>query len=108
MSNIEVAFTGRLAADPEQRTSKAGNVWARFSVAVGEGDDTQWVQGGLLQGNRHTGPGAAAQGRPRLHGGQHPAQTAGRRRTARSAAGCRCRASRSNRSIRSATASRPS
>ena len=43
MSNIECAFSGRLGGDPEQRTSKAGNQWCRFNVAVGEGDDTQWV-----------------------------------------------------------------
>jgi single-strand DNA-binding protein len=41
--NIEAAFIGRLGSDPELRTSQAGKPWCRFSVAVGEGDDVQWV-----------------------------------------------------------------
>jgi len=40
---IEAAFIGRLAQDPELRTSAAGKPWARLSMAVGNGDDTQWV-----------------------------------------------------------------
>jgi single-strand DNA-binding protein len=43
MNTIECAFTGRLGSDPELRTSQAGKPWCRFSIAVGEGDDTQWV-----------------------------------------------------------------
>jgi single-strand DNA-binding protein len=40
---IEAAFMGRLGSDPELRTSQAGKPWCRFSVAIGEGDDVQWV-----------------------------------------------------------------
>jgi single stranded DNA-binding protein len=43
MNAIECAFTGRLGSDPELRTSQAGKPWCRFSVAIGEGDDVQWV-----------------------------------------------------------------
>jgi single-stranded DNA-binding protein len=42
--SIETAFTGRTAGAPELRTSAAGKPWTRFGVAVGEGDDVQWVQ----------------------------------------------------------------
>jgi single-stranded DNA-binding protein len=41
--NIETAFIGRLGQDPELKTSAAGKPWARLSVAVGMGDETQWV-----------------------------------------------------------------
>jgi single-strand DNA-binding protein len=41
---IESAFIGRVGAEPELRTSGAGKPWARFTVAVGNDDDTQWVQ----------------------------------------------------------------
>jgi single-strand DNA-binding protein len=40
---IEAAFIGRLGSDPELRTSQAGKPWCRFSVAIGEGDDVQWI-----------------------------------------------------------------
>jgi single-strand DNA-binding protein len=43
MKSIEAALVGRLGGDPELRTSQAGKPWARFSVAVGEGDAAQWV-----------------------------------------------------------------
>src|SRR5262245_33552437 len=43
MNSIECALVGRLGSDPERKVSKSGNTWARFSVAVGEGDETQWV-----------------------------------------------------------------
>jgi single-strand DNA-binding protein len=43
MSIIEACFTGRLGSDPELRTSQAGKPWCRFSVAVGYGDEVQWV-----------------------------------------------------------------
>ena len=43
MNAIECAFTGRLGSDPELRTSKADKPWCRLSIAVGEGDDVQWV-----------------------------------------------------------------
>jgi single-strand DNA-binding protein len=40
---IESAFIGRVGQDPELKTSAAGKPWARFSVAVGREDETQWV-----------------------------------------------------------------
>ena len=40
---IEAAFTGRLGQDPDLRTSRNGKTWLRLSVAVGTGDETQWV-----------------------------------------------------------------
>jgi single-strand DNA-binding protein len=40
---IDACFTGRLGGDPEARTSQAGKPWARFGVAIGHGDDVQWV-----------------------------------------------------------------
>ena len=43
MNGIECAFAGRLGGDPEPRTSQAGKPWCRFSVAIGHGDDVQWV-----------------------------------------------------------------
>jgi single-strand DNA-binding protein len=42
--SIESAFIGRVATEPELRTSSAGKPWARFTVAVGQDDDTQWAQ----------------------------------------------------------------
>ena len=41
--NIETAFIGRLGQDPELRASAAGKSWTRVSVAVGVGDEAQWV-----------------------------------------------------------------
>ena len=41
--NIEAAFIGRLGQDHELKTSAAGKPWARLSVAVGVGDEAQWV-----------------------------------------------------------------
>jgi single-strand DNA-binding protein len=43
-SNIECAFWARIGSDPELRTSKTCKPYVRFSAAVGEGEDTQWVQ----------------------------------------------------------------
>ena len=40
---IDCAFIGRLSHDPELKTSAAGKSWARLSLAVGYGDDVQWV-----------------------------------------------------------------
>jgi single-stranded DNA-binding protein len=44
MNGIEACFEGRLAADPELRTSKAGRAWLSCRVAVGEGDTVQWIK----------------------------------------------------------------
>ena len=41
--NIETAFIGRLGQDPELKTSATGKPWARLSVAVGVGEEAQWV-----------------------------------------------------------------
>lgn len=42
--NIETAFIGRVGNDPELKTSASGNPWCAFNVAVGSGDDTQWLR----------------------------------------------------------------
>ena len=44
MTGIECAFTGRLAHEPEIKTSKAGKPWASLSVGVGESEALQWVR----------------------------------------------------------------
>jgi single-strand DNA-binding protein len=46
MRGIEVAFVGTLAADPEQRITKAGRPWASFRAAVSTGKDgeTTWLR----------------------------------------------------------------
>lgn len=41
---IECAFTGRVGQEPALRTSKTGQPWLAVSVAVGSGDDIQWLQ----------------------------------------------------------------
>jgi single-strand DNA-binding protein len=43
MNTIECAFAGRIGQEPAKE-SKAGKPWLSFSVAVGEGDDVQWLQ----------------------------------------------------------------
>jgi single-stranded DNA-binding protein len=40
----ECAFAGRIGLQPVLKESKAGKSWLSFFVAVGEGDDVQWVQ----------------------------------------------------------------
>jgi single-strand DNA-binding protein len=44
MKSIECALQGTLGRDPARRTSSAGREWVNFSIAVGEGDETQWVE----------------------------------------------------------------
>jgi single-strand DNA-binding protein len=44
MNGIESAFIARVGSEPELKTSSTGRPWAVFSVAVGSGDDTQWVR----------------------------------------------------------------
>jgi single-stranded DNA-binding protein len=41
---IECAFAGRIGQEPVLKESKAGKPWLAFSVAVGDGDDLQWIQ----------------------------------------------------------------
>ena len=43
MNTIECALEGRAAVTPELRTSQNGVPWCRLSVAVGRGDEVQWV-----------------------------------------------------------------
>jgi single-strand DNA-binding protein len=60
---IDCAFYGFLAADAEQRTSKAGKPWTRLRVGVGKDEAVQWLSvavfgrdaeaaGELKKGNR--------------------------------------------------------
>jgi single-stranded DNA-binding protein len=43
-NNIECAFIGRIAAEAiEVKLAKSGTAWCRFSVAIGSGDEAQWV-----------------------------------------------------------------
>jgi single-strand DNA-binding protein len=46
MKGIQSAFTGRLGQDPELKTSKHGNPWLSFSVAVDETSEEAitWVR----------------------------------------------------------------
>ena len=46
--DIECAFSGRHGTEPQTRTSKSGKSWLSFSVAIGNGCDTQWVQCALF------------------------------------------------------------
>ena len=41
--SIDCAFFGFLAADAEQRTSRAGKNWVRLRVGVGKDEAVQWV-----------------------------------------------------------------
>ena len=47
---IETAFIGRLGQGPELKSSAAGKLWARFSVAVGREDETKWVSVAVFGG----------------------------------------------------------
>jgi len=42
--SIECAVTGRLGQQPQHRTSAGGKRWTSFSLAVGSGDEHEWVQ----------------------------------------------------------------
>jgi hypothetical protein len=42
---IECAFIGRVAQQPELKTSAAGKPWAHVGVAVGRDDEVQWPIG---------------------------------------------------------------
>jgi single-strand DNA-binding protein len=41
--SIDCAFYGFLAADAEQKVSKAGKAWTRLRVGVGKDDTVQWL-----------------------------------------------------------------
>jgi len=43
MNTIECAFEGRAAVTPELRTSQNAVPWCRLSVAVGRGDEVEWI-----------------------------------------------------------------
>lgn len=44
MDSIECAFSGRVGSDLELKTSSSGKPWTAFNVAIGQGDDAQWVR----------------------------------------------------------------
>lgn len=44
MNGIETAFVGRIANEPEIKTSAAGKPWMAINVALGQGADAQWVR----------------------------------------------------------------
>ena len=46
MRGIQCAFTGKLGQDAELKTSKSGNPWLSFSVAVDEASEesTTWIR----------------------------------------------------------------
>jgi single stranded DNA-binding protein len=41
---MEAAFTGRLGQPPQQRISANGRRWTSFSLAVGSGEEAEWVK----------------------------------------------------------------
>jgi single-strand DNA-binding protein len=47
---IEVAFIGRPGRAPQMRTPDGGKPWASLSLAVGRGDDVQWVSVSAFNG----------------------------------------------------------
>ena len=77
MTGIECAFTGRIGQEPMLKASKAGKPWLSFAVAVGEGDDVQWLQVAAfgsraeeLAGSLKKGDRIYAEGRLRLNSWQ--------------------------------------
>lgn len=42
--SIETAFVGRVAHEPELKTSQAGKSWLAVNTSVGQGDDIQWLR----------------------------------------------------------------
>jgi single-strand DNA-binding protein len=59
---LECAFTGRLGADPELKTSKTGSLYFSISIAVTSSDETTWIRVAVF-GDR------AAELAPELHKG---------------------------------------
>ena len=71
---IETAFSGRIGQDPQLRQSKSGKAWLSFSLAVGSGDEAQWVSVAVfgdraieLSGSLHKGDRAYVEGRLKLN-----------------------------------------
>jgi single-stranded DNA-binding protein len=44
MDALEACFTGKVITEPESKISAAGNAWMRFNVAIGEGEEVQYIQ----------------------------------------------------------------
>jgi len=53
MTGIECALSGRVGQEPVCKESKAGKPWLALSVAVGEGDDVQWLQVAVFGSRLH-------------------------------------------------------
>jgi single-strand DNA-binding protein len=73
MNSIEAAFIGRVGRDPDLRTSQSGNPWTALSVAVGEGEEVQWIRVAVfgeraeqLAGQLHKGDRVYVEGRLKL------------------------------------------
>ncbi len=70
---IDCAFIGRLGADPELKTSAGGKSWCRLTLAVGQGDGTQWISVAIF-GESAEHIWHAAQERQALRRGRHQPQ----------------------------------
>jgi hypothetical protein len=46
MRDIEAAFVVRVGSELELKTSAAGKPWTSVNVAVGDGDEVQWLRRG--------------------------------------------------------------
>lgn len=44
MKDIEAAFVARVGSELELKTSAAGKPWTSVNVAVGDGDEVQWLR----------------------------------------------------------------
>jgi single-strand DNA-binding protein len=73
VNGIEAALIARLGKEPELRRSRDGKPWLPLNVAVGEGDDTQWLavtvfgdRAQELAGVLHKGDRIYVEGRLRL------------------------------------------
>src|SRR5215469_17791620 len=77
MTGVECAFAGRIGQEPMLKESQTGKPWVKFSVAVGTGDDAQWLQVAVfgsraeeLAGSLKKGDRIYAEGRLRLNSWQ--------------------------------------
>jgi len=73
MRDIEAAFVAHVGSEPELKTSAAGKPWTSVNVAVGDGDDVQWLRLAVfgeraqeLAGSLHKGDRIYAEGRLKL------------------------------------------